>query len=549
MTARARLVAWARLSVRARPEVRTRLAAQIAWPLAAAWLAFPDMGRHAAHKAAFLILALAVAAWAWARPARLLAAPGGRRLPFILSLLALGGATAAGMLAVSNFSNFDWGDIAYYLSSFRSSHGWLPGENAINGRPFLAQHSEFWCLPVGWLFRLAPGPFVVQAAQAGLVLAAWGIVRSWIKRIAQDEAWAEWLAFGFALSPCLIVPLLKGFHGAATALPFLALAATAYHDRRWRVFLPALLGLMLAKEVFALTAIGLGCLALLQRRSWHWIVIPVTLGFAYGLFLRFWFFPHMLGDAGYFYAHLGEDWRAGLHRVLSPDSVRYAVAMVVAGGGAICLRSPYALLALPTLFLNVYLGGTFASPAFHYVIEPAFWAFFAGIASLAGPPRECDPARADGADPVGIDAAGASPVQGRAAVSFTACLLLLALVPLRGLPLYLHHPYAASYRAALARIPDGASLSSAVPVDDRLWKTNRWYWIHYGGEAWLWYTADEACLSGRYALLPLVPGPMSMFDAGEQARIGDCLARLRADTGYTEIWTDGTLTLLRRRSD
>lgn len=546
MTASPRLAGRAPLAGRARLIAWARLAAQVAGPLAAAWLTFPDMGRHAAHKSAFLILALAGAAWAWARPARLLALPGGRRLPFALSLLALGGAMAAGMLAVSNFSNFDWGDISYYLSSFRSSHGWLPGENAISGRLFLAQHSEIWCLPVGWLFRLAPGPYLVQAAQACCVLAAWAIVRSWIKRMMREEAWAEWLAFGFALSPCLIAPLLKGFHGAATALPFLALAATAYHDRRWRVFLPALVGLMLAKEVFALTALCLGGLALLQRRPWHWIVIPVSLGLAYGLFLRFWFFPHMLGDSGYFYAHLGQDWRAGLHRALSMDSIRYTIALVVAGGGALCLRSPYALLALPTLLLNVYLGGTFASPAFHYVIEPAFWAFFAGIASLAGQARASVPADADR---VSTGPAAAPPILGRAAVSFTAGLLLLALALLRGLPLYLHHPYAGSYQAALARIPEGATLSSGVPLDDRLWKTGRWYWIHYGGEAWLWYSAEEACLSGRYALLPLVPGPMSMFDPGEQARIGDCLARLRADTAYAEIWSDGTLALLRRRSE
>jgi hypothetical protein len=514
-------------------------------------LALPDMGRHAAHKAIFLILVLAGTAWAWTRPSRLLAAPGGRRLPFILSMLALCGATAAGMLAVSNFSNFDWGDISFYLSSFRSSHGWLPGENAVSGRLFLAHHSEFWCIPVGWLFRLAPGPYIVQAAQAGFVLATWAIVRSWIKRTTRDEAWGEWLAFAFALSPCLIVPLLKGFHGAATALPFLALAATAYHDRRWRIFLPALLGLMLAKEVFALTAISLGCLALLQRRPWHWIVIPVSIGLAYGLFLRFWFFPHMLGDSGYFYSHLGQDWRAGMHRVLSADSAPYAIAIVVAGGGAACLRSPYVLLALPSLFLNVYLGGTFASPAFHYVIEPAFWAFFAGIASLARRPRESEPVKSGlvGAHSDLADSGTIRLIPGRAAVSSIACLLLLALVSLRGLPLYLHHPYAASYQAALARIPEGATLSSGVPLDDRLWKTGRWYWIHYGGEAWLWYSADEACLSGRYALLPLLPGPMSMFDADERSRIQACLTRLRADTAYAEIWSDGTLALLRRRAE
>ena len=531
-----------------RPEAGTglgapaRLALQIAGPLAAAWLALPDKGPHAANKAAFLILALALTAWAWARPETILAIPGGRRVPFALSVLALAAATAAGMLAVSNFSNFDWGDISYYLSSFRDSHGWLPGENAISGRLFLAQHSEFWCLPVAWLFRLAPGPYIVQAAQAGFVLAAWGIVRAWIRRTLREEAWAEWLSFGFALSPCLIVPLLKGFHGAATALPFLALSATAYHERRWRVFLPALLGLMLAKEIFALTAIGLGSLALVQRRSLRWIAVPMITGLGYGLFLRFWFFPHMLGDSGYFYAHLGADWRAGLHRIFSSDSIRYPLSILVAGGGAACLRSPYVLLALPSLLLNIYLGGTFASPAFHYVIEPAFWAFFAGIAGIsrftypAGSPRASDPSAARS----GL---------GQTAVAFTACLLLLSLVPLRGLPLYVHHPYAASYRAALALIPDGATLSSGVSLDDRLWKTHRWYWIHYGGEAWLWYTADEACRTGQYALLPLVPGPYSMFDAEEKARIRGCLASLRSDTAYAEIWSDGTLALLRRRSE
>lgn len=506
-----------------------------AWPLAALILAFPRPGGHLAANLALLSL---VAAWVlsnlsersiWSRP-RWLWMP---RLAGPAYLAAMAG---LGMLAYANFSNFDWGDISYYLSSFRNADGWLPGANVFSGRPFLAHHSEFWCLPVAWLFRLHPGPLMPWLAQSGAALAAWYLFRRWLIRRTGDAAMGEWLAFAFALSPCLTAPLLRGFHGVALAPPFLVLAATAFYDREWKRFLIALALLLLVKEVFAVTALSFGVCAAVQRRPWRWIAVPIVVGLAWGAFLRFLFFPWMLGDSGYYYASLFTTTSAGgsiPHALASPDAWRYLLCLALWGGTALALRSPYALAALPPAGLNLLLDG-FASPWAHYIIEPAFWIFFAGAVSFIDSASEQSPRF----DPR------------LRWVAFVATFLFMGFLSRQGLPLYRHHPLEASYRGLLERLPPDASVAIGVPLEDRLWKMKSVYFLKPAKAPWLPYTSSQACRLGEYAALqktfPRTGGP-DAFLPDERERIRACAESLRADPDWTVAWEDADVELLRRR--
>ena len=508
-----------------------RETALAAWPILAAGMVFPWWGTHRFHKIALILIICAWAAAHWYRKGKEFSF-GGRALPFALSLLTLSLFMGMGMLAVVNHSNYDWGDIAYYLSSFHNSKGWLPGSNVISGRPFLAHHSEFYCIPLGWIFRLAPGHFTLQLVQAACITAAWALFRSWILGKTREKSAAEWLAFGFALSPCLLTLLLKGFHGVAFAAPFLVLTAASFHDRNWRKFLISLILLLLVKEVFTITAISLGCLALLQRRPAKWIVAPIALGLCCGIFLRFAFFPMMLKDSVYYYSSFVDGWRPMLARILSVNSIKYGYLLLLWGGTYAVLRSPYLLLALPPIAINLALNGAFASPSFHYIMEPSFWIFFAGATSfLEREAREAD-------EPV---------LRHRRLASFLACMLLMNFITRQGLPLYRHHEYEASFRKALEEIPEAATLSLGVSLEDHLWKVKSWYWIHYAGEHWLPYDEDTGCRGGQYALLPRITGPIKHLGHVERERIRVCLESLEKDPAYVIAGSDKVLTLFRRK--
>src|SRR5882724_6938440 len=102
-----------------------------------------------------------------------------RWLPVSLSLLFLSLYTALGLILYYNFSSYSWGDIGAYLSAFDKSTGWLPGINNWCGLPHLAMHSEFLCIPLGWLFKAAPYAATIQLVQAACSFLAWFLFRSW----------------------------------------------------------------------------------------------------------------------------------------------------------------------------------------------------------------------------------------------------------------------------------------------------------------------------------------------------------------------------------
>ncbi|HKP98396.1 MAG TPA: DUF2079 domain-containing protein [Fibrobacteria bacterium] len=517
------------------PDARSTVPWFLAWPLVAILATLPATGPRSAFK---LLLILPLAAWGWRhwnRPAGLFPA-GAHWLPIALSLSAVCAFAGLGILEFANYSNYDQGDISYYLSSFHNSRGWLPGVNGLSGRPFLAHHSEFPCIPVGWLYRLAPWPITLQLLQAAMALLAWALFRSWILKRSRDKLPGEWLAFGFALTPCLLAPLLKGFHGAALALPALVLTATAFHDRNWKRFLIGLCLLLLCKEVFTLSAMALGAFAWVRRREAKWIAVPFAMGLGYGLFLRGWFFPRMLqGSAAYYYDSLFGGWGEAWARIRSWPSALYLIRLVLWGGAYAALPGGYPLLALPTAGLNLVLGSGFADFRNHYILEPSFWMFFGGALGLS---RSWDEGR------------DAAPDRERRLFSFLLCLFILGVTLCQDLPLYRHHRFESSYRRALQALPAEATVGLGVPLEDHLYKVRRYYWARFGyrtGKPCTW--AGEFSLEGgpgEYALLHKgmgVPG----FLPREQERIRECWADLEKDPAYRTVWEDPVLILIRKR--
>jgi uncharacterized membrane protein len=476
-----------------------------------------------------LALIAALIAWFLAqrkRPERLLAY-GFPALPAVLSVLIIAFYEASGLLLYSSYSKYSWGDIGAYLSAFRTSTGWLPGLNNQDCMPHLAHHSEFLLIPLGWIYKLAPYPATIQLAQAAASVIGWMLFRSWIRRRSEDKAAAEWIAFGFALSTCTVAALLRGFHGSGLALPALVLTATAYHDKAWRKYLWSLILLLMMKETFTFTAIALGGFALLQRRDAKWILVPAALGLAYGMVLRFWFFPMMLDHGAYFYTFMLPGPMGILRNLASADSGLYLLRMALWAGCAWAFRSPYALLAIPPLLLNLALGEVFVNHQRHYSIEPAFWLYFA--ASLVMIERRID---------------------ARRLYAVVMTMLLMNATLLQTVPYYRRHPLAASYEAILARLPTDATVALGAGMDDQMWKIKRYYLVRYGG-----YGDKEPCSWQRLLSLEGNPGEyvvaynrvgVGYFAPEEKEHFEACWDELERDPAYRPVWRDSALVLLKR---
>ncbi|MEO6096429.1 MAG: DUF2079 domain-containing protein [Fibrobacteria bacterium] len=522
------------------PNSARSLAPYFLWPTLAALMFFPASGLRFGFKA--LIVAL-LAAWTWRnlnRPGKLL--PGnGRALPFALSILTLSFFTAMGILAYANYSNYDQGDISCYISVFRNSTGWLPGANVTSGRPLLAMHSEFYCIPVGWIFRLAPSALILQLIQAAAAFTAWGLFRSWISGKCENQATAEWLAWGFALMPCLTAPLLKGFHGVTLATPVLVLTATAFYDRKWRRFVIALIFLLLAKEVFTLTAISFGALALMQRRQGKWILVPALLGLAYGLFLRGWFFPMMLKDSGYFYDAYFAGWKHSLHGLFSQSTFSYFIVLLLWAGSLTAFSNMYWLMALPPAGLYCFLGGGYSIPSNHYILEPSFWLYFSSVVAFLEYLETQEIRERSNA------------IFEKRLYAFLACLFLMNITLAQNLPFYLHHKLERSYQEALVRIPAEATVALGVGLDDRLYYVRRIYWTVYGGKH-----PDRTCTWREAFSLKGVPGEFALvhrgigspnFPAEDQENLRRCWGDLAKDPEYRTVWEDSVLILVQKAKE
>ena len=506
----------------------------LAWPILASLSTFPTSGPRTVLK---LLLILAMAAWGWwnwNRPERLIPIRL-RWLPIILSILTVAAFTAMGMLEYANYSNYDSGDIIHYLAPFYTSTGWLPGAVPLSGRAMLALHSEFLCIPIGWLYKLAPWPMTILIAQGVSSLTAWVLFRNWLVKRSADKVSAEWLAFGFALAPCTVGILLKGFHGVALGLPFLVLSATAYYDGKWRKFLISLCFLLMAKEVFVVSAISLGTFAIVQRRSWKWVLVPIALGLGYGLFLRTWYFPMMLKDSTYYYDSFFGGWRAAVARLSSLEAIQYILRLLLWAGAVSVLRTPFAMLAIPSAGFYLILGN-FIDTRSHYFLEPSFWIFFAMAAGTLENLHQ---------------GSNFNPTKEKWLFSFIACMLIMNITLYQDLPFYRHHKFEKSYREAIVNLPTDASVGLGIELEDHLFKVHRYYWLRYGGistkQPCTW--AGEFNLQGGvndYALLFKGFGSAG-FLPEEKDRIRHCWAALEKDTTYKTIWEDSLIVLLKKR--
>lgn len=252
------------------------------------------------------------------------------------------------------------------------------------------------------LYRLWPSPLTLLVAQSALLaLAVVPLVR-WADRVLGRAA-AHVVAVGYGLSWGVASAAAFDFHEVSLAVPLLACCLEALGRRRWRAAVAWAAPLLLVKEDLGLTLAAVGgyiaCTGRASRGTLRLGLATAAVGLLGTLLEIKVLLPALDPTGGYAHggnlaaAHgslLGALAHAPLD-LLRPETKATTLVLVFAPSALLALRSPLALLTLPTLGWRLASENGFHwGTAFHYsaILMPVV---FAGLIDVLG--RETDPRR------------------------------------------------------------------------------------------------------------------------------------------------------------
>ncbi|MGH3481246.1 MAG: DUF2079 domain-containing protein [Nocardioidaceae bacterium] len=206
-------------------------------------------------------------------------------------------------------------------------------------------------------YRLFPEPTTLLVGQALLVAVSVAVIaRAAIRYVGPAGGLAIGVAYG--LSWGIQSGINFDFHEVCLAMPLLALAGAAYLARDWPMVAVWSLPLLLVKEDFGLTVAALGgCLLICGARRWGiGLLLSGVIGFVVTVFVLI----PMANPAGSseFWNSYGSDGGVGgvFERILSmpeqfvsPGVKIETLLLLLAITGGLALRSPYILVAVPTV--------------------------------------------------------------------------------------------------------------------------------------------------------------------------------------------------------
>lgn len=220
-----------------------------------------------------------------------------------------------------------------------------PAGFAGDAYPLLGDHFHPVLALLGPVYRLVPRVETLLVAQAALVALGVYVIARAARRHLPDRRFAP-LAIGTACGLGWGTQALLGFdfHEVAFAVPLLALACRAYLDGRTRAAACWAAALLLVKEDLGATAAVFGLLLTRQDRRTG---LVLAAGSVLGMFLIVYgVIPAFAADGRYVYLSQA----SGAYGLLDGWPVKsLTVLALLAATGGLVLRSPLALLLLPTL--------------------------------------------------------------------------------------------------------------------------------------------------------------------------------------------------------
>lgn len=190
-------------------------------------------------------------------------------LLFAVAALALPSLGAWQFLRLDDVGDIDHAAYAHALWNL----GQANLDFSFNGRHLFGIHSQYtvpaW-LPAQWL----GGSLGLKLAEALCLIgtAYLAIHRFRAFHVGRGQAW--WGALALLLCPPIASQFVFGFHPELLAAPMLVLALGAYRDGKLGQFLAWTALMAYTKETFTLATGGILILALLERRSWKWWLLP-----------------------------------------------------------------------------------------------------------------------------------------------------------------------------------------------------------------------------------------------------------------------------------
>lgn len=259
-------------------------------------LAFAYLFRRSHHSpdyavAGILILAAAgLLAWKWQKVENTQKAGKSVLGPVLLVLSALG-LSLFGLLQYLEMRDPGDVDMACYVCAlWNMAHG--STRYSIADLDIFGSHANYtvvlW-LPVHYL----TGELGLKIGKILCLLAAvWLVVR----RRGMDLRITSWAGLALLLSPSIASQFFFGFHPEFIAAPVLVLAMDAYREGKLGRFLACTAFAAYSKEVFTLAIGGLLLLALIERRSWKWWVLPGALCAAQMFLYWYVIMPRFVGE-------------------------------------------------------------------------------------------------------------------------------------------------------------------------------------------------------------------------------------------------------------
>ncbi|MFG2643052.1 DUF2079 domain-containing protein [Streptomyces sp. NPDC048370] len=311
------------------------------------------------------------------------------------------------------------------------------------------------------LYRLWPSPLCLLVAQSALLALAVVPLARWARRALGVRA-AHVVAAGYGLSWGIASAAAFDFHEVALAVPLLAFSLEALAHRRWGAAVAWAAPLLLIKEDLGLTLAAVGVhVAVKGARRLGMVTAAVgTLGSLIEIKLLLPAF-----NPGGDYAHGGNlgDGHGSLLSTLAhapldalrPDVKALTLILVFAPSALLALRSPLAMIAVPTLAWRMVSENPFHwGTAYHYsaILMPVV---FAGLVDVLS---------AEKAAEAGHAARSARNVRASLATVLVVTAAMLPSFPLAQLvqrPTWRTTPHIEAARALLARVPDGATVAAS----------------------------------------------------------------------------------------
>ncbi|MFI7483641.1 DUF2079 domain-containing protein [Kocuria sp. M1R5S2] len=355
-----------------------------------------------------------------------------------------------------------------------------------HGANLLGDHFHPILVLLAPVYAVFPSALTLLVVQDVLVaVSAWAVTRFAVRSLGAGPGAALGLAYGLSFG--LQAAVSVQFHEVAFALPLLALALGYLVEGRWTASALWAAPVVFVKEDLGVTVAVLGLvLAWRAHREAGGSRRPVAVGLGLAAWGATWsalavtvVLPALSADGRFAYAD-----RLDVGAALA-DPVAALVGLVVPGqkaltwltllltGAVVVLRSPLALVALPTLLWRMLSPNHgYWGTGWHYsaVLMPiVLLALLDAVLRLR-----------QGSRPGVRAAARAAPV-----LALGVALLLLPARPLAGLAdpdAYRPDPRAAAKAATVEAVPAGASVATDLSLMNRLVPVAQVHWVGTRGD-------------------------------------------------------------------